>query len=273
MPEGPEVRREADRIAKVLIDRPLETVFLGLERLKPYTRLLTGSTVIAIETKGKALLTHFDNGYSMYSHNQLYGKWQVCKRDKSPETNRILRVALHTAEHSALLYSASEIEILETDAVDDHPFISRLGPDVLNDELHWRDVATRLSAHRFRGRSVAALFLNQHFIAGIGNYLRSEILFAAGVHPFVKPRDLNRGEIGQLARSTLEVSLRAYATAGVTTTSGLVKRLKAQGFKRRDYRFAVFGRDGLSCHSCGETVIKQTATSRRLYYCPHCQSR
>ncbi|MCC6706705.1 MAG: hypothetical protein IT492_03995 [Gammaproteobacteria bacterium] len=43
----------------------------------------------------------------------------------------------------------------------------------------------------FRRRSVAALYLDQGFLAGIGNYLRSEILFFAGVSPQARPMDLD----------------------------------------------------------------------------------
>ena len=33
--------------------------------------------------KGKALLTHFDHGWTLYSHNQLYGVWRIADADKA----------------------------------------------------------------------------------------------------------------------------------------------------------------------------------------------
>ena len=95
MPEGPEIRLAADKIEAVLKDKTAEQVEFGLAPLKRFTKPLTGSTVLSLETRGKALLTHFDSGYTIYSHIQLYGVWRVVKRDKLPKTNRQLRLAIH----------------------------------------------------------------------------------------------------------------------------------------------------------------------------------
>ena len=96
MPEGPEIRRAADKIEAVLQNRTVEKISFGLPPLKKYARRLKGSKVLSLETRGKALLTHFDSGFTIYSHNQLYGVWRIVKRDKLPKTNRQLRLALHT---------------------------------------------------------------------------------------------------------------------------------------------------------------------------------
>ena len=144
MPEGPEIRLAADKIAKVLVDKPIESFFFGLPDLARWEEEFASSSVISIETRGKALLTHFANGLTIYSHNQLYGLWNVVKRNRFPSTGRSLRMAIHTAEHSALLYSASDISIWETQRLLEHPFLAKLGPDILSDELTWRQVANLL---------------------------------------------------------------------------------------------------------------------------------
>lgn len=271
MPEGPEVRREADRIAKVVVGRPLESVYFGQPHMQRFADYLIDSEVTSVGTHGKAMLTHFANGYSVYSHNQLYGKWYVARRDRPPVTNRQLRFALHTATHSALLYSASSIELWETSELSLHPFLAKLGPDVLAEGLPWRQVMSRLEAMEYRKRRLASLYLDQGFLAGVGNYMRSEILFAARLSPMVRPQDLSRAELGRLARNSLQVSQRAYATAGITTAAALVKKLQRRGLKRREFRFAVFDRDDQPCFYCDTPIIK-TIASRRLYYCPSCQA-
>lgn len=93
MPEGPEIRRAADKIEAVLKNKTVEKIEFGLPPLKKFVKPLKGSNVLALETRGKALLTHFDSGFTIYSHNQLYGVWRVVKRDKLPKTNRQLRLA------------------------------------------------------------------------------------------------------------------------------------------------------------------------------------
>ena len=112
MPEGPEIRLAADAVARVLVGREIVAASLNLPQLKRFEKRLLGATVTAVDTRGKAMLTRFDIGLSLYSHNQLYGRWYTTRRPRLPQTRRQQRVALHTETHSALLYSASDIEIL-----------------------------------------------------------------------------------------------------------------------------------------------------------------
>ena len=58
MPEGPEIRRAADKLEAVLRNKTVERLEFGLEPLKSFARTLQGSKVLALETRGKALLTH-----------------------------------------------------------------------------------------------------------------------------------------------------------------------------------------------------------------------
>lgn len=271
MPEGPEIRRAADRIAAVLVGETIEEVRFAFPALRRFSPILRGQSVTEVETRGKALLTHFENGYSIYSHNQLYGVWKIARRDRLPKTRRSLRLALHTYKRSALLYSASDISVWAREDLGLHPFLATLGPDILSAGLHWRDIAARLEDSDYSGRALGSLYLDQHFLAGSGNYLRAEILFSSGLHPKRRPRDLSRGERGRLARETLEVTERSYDTGGITLPPKLAAKLKKEvrGFERR--RFFVFARDGKPCYRCGDVIKRDSMGSRRIYWCPTCQ--
>lgn len=272
MPEGPEIRLAADRIARVLEGKQIVDVSFGLPQLAGRESEFVDARVTELETRGKALLTHFDNGLTIYSHNQLYGRWYVVKRDAYPKTNRSLRLALHTKTHSALLYSASDISIWDQFELDLHPFLARIGPDILNPLLTWREVSERLHCQKFHRRSVASLYLAQDFLAGIGNYLRSEILFDAGINPLARPEDLSRTQLNCLGRSTLKISQRSYRTAGLTNPPRRVAALRKQGLRRGEYRHAVFGRVNKPCYECGVPIQKDSLAGRRLYWCPDCQA-
>ncbi len=176
MPEGPEIRRAADRIARVLVNQPVVAAEFGLPGLRRFEKRLEGAKVTAVDTRGKAMLTRFDNALTLYSHNQLYGRWYTVRARRLPKTGRQLRVALHTATHSALLYSASDIAVLTDRQLQQHPFLSRIGPDILSQDLTVEDIVERLNDSRFRNRALGSLYLDQAFLAGNGNYLRSEIL-------------------------------------------------------------------------------------------------
>lgn len=273
MPEGPEIRIAADKIEKAVRDRPTTSVFFAFDHLKPFEQELTGCKVTQVETRGKAMLTHFDNGLSVYSHNQLYGKWMVRKAQDFPETNRQLRFAIHNAKKSALLYSASDIQILSSPSeIESHPFLSKLGPDVLSSGLKPEALQDLLKSKKHARRRLSTLYLDQHFLAGIGNYLRSEILFVARLHPTLRPIDCTDEQLLGLAKASIEVTYQSYKYKGVTNDLDLANKLKAAGARYRDYRYWIFGRADKPCYICGTPIVKEMVSSRRIYYCPHCQS-
>lgn len=272
MPEGPEIRLAADKIARVIVDRPLVHVEFGLAPLKRFEKRLTGARVTAIDTRGKAMLTSFDNGLTLYTHNQLYGRWYTTRRPRMPDTGRQLRVALYTDTHSALLYSASDIEVLTASGLAKHPFLNRVGPDILDPSLTADAIATRLASAKFRNRALGALYLDQAFLAGNGNYLRAEILWAARADPYAKPSQLETATLHAVAKQTLTISRRSYRTRGVTAPAQQIKARKAAGMSYGQYRFQVFGREGLECYACGTAIERHTMSSRNLFVCPGCQS-
>jgi endonuclease-8 len=269
VPEGPEIRRAADRIARVLVGERIEAAEFTPEPLRPFASRITGSRVCAVDTRGKAMLTRFDNELTLYSHNQLYGRWYTVRRGKLPNTPRRLRVALHTERHSALLYSATDISVLTGAELRRHPFLSRLGPDILDPALDVSAIVDRLDSSLFRRRSLGALYLDQAFLAGLGNYLRSEILFCSRLHPALRPLDLDGAALRRLARETLKICQRAYRTGGVTLPRS---RRSDSGPKGRRKRFWVFARASKPCLRCHRAIEKENRAGRRLYLCPDCQA-
>lgn len=271
MPEGPEIRRAADAIAAAIARQPLQDIFFAFDHLKPYADALQGNRIYAVETYGKAMLIRFENQLNIYSHNQLYGKWFIRKAQSFPATNRQLRLAIHTAQKSALLYSASDIAVLPNELLLTHPFLSRLGPDVLHPVITTDEVLARLQDRRFARRQLAVLLLDQGFLCGLGNYLRSEVLFVAGVRPTRRPVDCEVAQLAKLAAGAIALSQQSYQTGGLTNDLTRVAQLKAQGWRRSHYRHYVFGRGGQPCFTCGTPIVKEVAGGRRCYYCPTCQ--
>ena len=273
MPEGPEIRRAADRVAAAIEGRVAEDVYFAFEHLKPYESMLTGQRIDEVTTRGKGMLTRFESGLSIYSHNQLYGRWYVMKRGRLPKTRRQLRLAIEAQEQQALLYSASDIEVLDAEAEREHPFLSRLGPDVLSEAPSVDQLAARLDEPRFRRRQLGALLLDQGFVAGLGNYLRAEILFEARIHPRRRARDLEASERRKVADRTLVLTRRTYRTRGITLAPSLVAELKAAGAPRSAYRFWVYGRQGKPCRVCGTPVTAEPIGGRKCFWCSSCQPK
>ncbi len=272
MPEGPEIRRAADRVERAVAGHVAERIFFGLPRLKRFEDELSGRRVERVETRGKAMLTWFEGEMAVYSHNQLYGRWMICKHGERPKTGRSLRFAIVSSKKDALLYSASDIEVLAAEEVPEHPFLKRLGPDLLS-EKGWgaAQLRSRLLSKRFRNRGLSSLLLDQAFVAGLGNYLRSEILFVGGVRPGRRPAELETDEVAAVAAAIATITRRAYKTGGITTDEARVREAKAEGVPRRGYRHYVFAREGRACRVCGTPVERVDGGGRRVFFCPQCQ--
>ena len=263
MPEGPEIRRAADQLEHAVLGKPLTDVWFAFPTLQPYQSDLIGEKVKAIETRGKALLTHFTNNLTLYTHNQLYGVWRVfTPEDVINHGKRSLRVKLATRDSAILLYSASEIEIWPTDDVYQHPFLQRIGPDVLDKNLTAEQVKERLMSARFCRRQLGGMLLDQAFLAGLGNYLRAEILWLAKLLPSHKPADLNNAQLDVLADACLSIARHSYAMRGT---------MDENVHHGAMFRFKVFARAGKRCERCGETIVKTSVSTRPFFYCPGCQ--
>ena len=271
MPEGPEMYRMARRIEAALGTELLRQVWFAFEHLQPHATRLQGRPLAGVTTLGKALLLRFDDGTTVYTHNQLYGRWLFSAADRRPDTRRSLRLALSTATRSALLYSASEIELIEAGTERAHPFLARAGLDILSSGADVDAVRAWIEQPPFARRSLGGLLLDQGFLAGVGNYLRSEILFVAGLAPDARIESLDADQRQRLAAAAHTLMWRSVETGGITNDPDRVAALKRAGWARRDYRHFVFGREGQACLVCDGRIERGTVVGRRLYRCCRCQ--
>ncbi|MDX1500128.1 MAG: zinc finger domain-containing protein, partial [Woeseiaceae bacterium] len=116
------------------------------------------------------------------------------------------------------------------------------------------------------------LLLDQRFLAGNGNYLRSEILWSAAVDPAARPGALPPSALERLAMATLRIARRSYRTGGITVPAKRLARLRSRGLRYPRYRFNVFGREGDACYRCDSVIERRSMGSRNLFVCPGCQA-
>ena len=81
--------------------------------------------------------------------------------------------------------------------------------------------------------------LDQSFFAGLGNYLRSEILFDAKIYPDNRLIDLDKTKINRWAILIKNISYLAYKSGGFTVSKSIADVNKANGELRSSYRHAV----------------------------------
>ena len=268
------MKRAADRIASAVDGKATTQVWFAFDHLQTQGDILSGATVDRVYTVGKALLIAFEPvGVTIYTHNQLYGRWYVKKAGERPRTNRQLRLLIETETHAALLYSASSIEVWPTADIRRQSFISKAGIDPLDPKVTVDQLLEKMQDRRFRNRQLAGLLLDQSFVAGMGNYLRADVLNGAQVDPACKPADLTKRQCRRLSTTLIELMRQSYETGGVTNDAERVQQLKSRGVRRSRYRHVAYARAGEPCYQCGGMIVRRDMGGRGLYLCDTCQQR
>src|SRR3546814_11002684 len=112
MPEGPEIRRAADRLAEAVVGKRLASAWFAFPALKRLEKSLPGAVIQSHTPHGNALLTRFDTGWSLYSHNQLSGVWWIADSGGLQHTTRTLLIATHTAHKAHLFHPHTHLALL-----------------------------------------------------------------------------------------------------------------------------------------------------------------
>ncbi len=269
MPEGPETHALADRLSTLLVDETLTHVRFIDPALQRRRALLEGQRVLAVEARGKALLTAVEDGWTLYTHSHLFGFWRFVEDLDALPDGAPPRLVLATVRGVAALYAAPSISLWRTDALDGHPYLAKLGPDVLDPAVDAKVLLAHMRTPRFARRTLAMLLLDQGFAAGMGNYLRSEALFQARLAPHRLLQDLTTGERRRLANALLDVPRRAYRAKHDDTLppgKDYLARMRAQ------FGFKVFERKGDPCPRGDGRIVEARLAGRRLYWCKGCQT-
>ena len=204
------------------------------------------------------------------------------------------RARIVTDDAAALLYSAPTFDVGQGDPYEHDPARSpRLGPDVLDAPFD-ADGVPPAPRPRAPDRTIGAALLDQTVAAGIGNYLRAEILLRVPDGPVAARRRPRRGRAGVPRRDGPAPEPRtAYEHGGRTVPEAVQAATAAD----RDLRYSphahawntrhwVFRRTNLPCLACDDYVRQEQQLTREwvdeddgetvekkriIYFCPTCQ--
>jgi len=304
MPEGPEVRKYADALDKVLSGR----VILSLEArtrdarkwLADNEQHLIGRRVERVISHGKHLIGYISGEFFFHSHLMMWGRWQTYtgvargRSSKSntlelPEKDRRERARIVVEGGAAILLSAPIFNVGHGDPYNKIEILGTLGPDALpyRGRFDRREFQRRLFLPEYQEETIGAALLNQQIVAGLGNYLRAEILFNCKLNPWLTVRELTKQNISCLTRSIPLLTGDAY-TRGATATDSDRERMTSdpalvyQPGREYGTRHLVFRRTNLPCLRCGQTIRQlrqktsqsdgeETERTRIVYFCARCQ--
>ena len=132
--------------------------------------------------------------------------------------------------------------------------INAMGPDAF--EITDEELANQLAAPSIQKHEIAKALLNQKVVAGIGNYLRAEILYLANVDPMLRVKDLNEGHIKRIHKSIHSVMNDVMECKG---TLNYMDTNESPG----SYKFKVYQQ---SVAPDGRNIKKTTLAGRSIYH-------
>jgi endonuclease-8 len=272
MPEGDTIFRLAERLRPALVDRKIVEVKSAVAEIRD--RHLVGATVLSVGARGKNLLIGFSSGVTLHTHLMMHGAWHLYQRGQRWRMPSFrLRIALVTDEVEAVCFGAPIVRLLRTDRLDADPRLAALGPDVLAQGFDAAEAARRLAL--VPGRTIAEALLDQHALAGVGNVLKSEILFLANVHPKTPVGALSPEEIGAIVATAERVMKQVVApgTHRRFALPGRVTRVTSRSMLGRGGELWVYERRGERCLVCATPIEmeRQGEDARSTYWCPRCQ--
>lgn len=271
MPEGDTLFRTADVLRRALLGSQVRAARgrPGGARLER----LVGSHVTDVTTRGKHLFVCFDVGLTLHTHLGMKGAWHRYAPGDQWRRQRGAAVAvIETDRVVAVCFAAPVVELLETRALERHPIVSRLGPDLLDAGLDVEAAADRVRLMARNGLTIGEALLDQEAVAGLGNVYRSEVLFCERVDPFAPAASLAPGVIERLLRTGARL-LGANLSGQPRVTVPDARGPGVHAASPRGARTWVYGRAGRPCRRCGTLVRSRSfgQPPRRLYWCPDCQ--
>jgi formamidopyrimidine-DNA glycosylase len=221
----------------------------------------------------------------------MWGRWQTVTGEPPREKDRRERARIVVNDGAAILLSAPIFNVGKGNPYEQIENLGSLGPDVLpyKRKFNKREFLRRLLLPEHVGVTIGAALLNQRILAGLGNYLRAEVLFSCRINPWRQVSDLTEQELECLSQTATELSRRAYEFSATAPEEDR-ERMSAEPAlvyqPGREYgtRHLVFRRTNLPCLRCGETIkqLRQRTQNfsenendeertRIVYFCPRCQ--
>jgi formamidopyrimidine-DNA glycosylase len=274
--DGPQTHALADRLDAQLTGSPIERIDVPPDRWQANVVMMNcvGQVIQRVHARGQWLLIDFSHGYTWMCQFVARSRGDLIVPPGPPKTTRspnpppapkarrielLLRLTLDRGT-ALQLWGRPVLLIVPTPTVAAHDDFRALGPDpIVTDDT--RDGFVDAFAARVRdagNRTLASALLDSTIVAGIGNALKCEALFAARLRPSVKVSDLLASQIRNAGNALATICTQATADARAA----------------RPRHHAVYDRAGDPCESCGQPILADHsgADGRMSWYCPSCQT-
>lgn len=218
MTEGPETAYLANYIARHFKGKRLRNIIIRSGRYKSHGPPINYMKfkgrlplkLTNIYKKGKVIFLFFEGGWTLIVKLGMVG-WFFTERDR-PE---VMHGNVEFQFENDSLYFSDFRNFGTLTFTDDAALVTdemrRLAPDILDENLTFDSISNRIEAIRHLEVSIEDALMDQTLLfSGIGNIIKSELLYDAKIAPGRKLCDLTNSEWRKIYQSSRRISLKVF---------------------------------------------------------------
>jgi formamidopyrimidine-DNA glycosylase len=306
MPEIIEVRKTRDFLKKIMKNKYIESINILKGRYKTHKpfelyykiRNNLPLKVLDIKSKGKFMYFILEHNFYIFSTLGLNGGWtyklnndgksvkdykfpkllnyipkeQYEKYHKTSINNLNVQFKLKSSDKIVYYYDSLSFGTLKV--IDNkeelEKKLNQIGPDIMDESTSIDIFIEQVTKKNNLDKYIGNVIMNQKVISGIGNYLRSDILWLSRISPFRKVKDLSNKELETIYNNSKKLTWGDY---------DLKKGIKNKIIQKKDIFPSNFNRN-FFVYMCEKDIydnpvivekLYEGSVERKIYYCPKYQ--
>ena len=266
MPEGPEVKILVTWLNNNLKNKNLNNIKILGGRYKRHSNPINWDVlkknlplkIKGVFCKGKFIWFEFyDSNLSIWNTLGMSGWWNF---ENNKKNNNIIFLINKKKIYFNDVRNFGTIKICYNHHLEKK--LNLLGPDILDKKNDFLEFNKRLNRKR-NNTLISTALLDQKVISGIGNYLRSDILWVSKISPFKKINELDNIQIKKIYENSKLVGNRAF-------------KLHNNQYIKKDLIHPSLGNNFFIVYSLNKDldnnkIYKKKINNRTVYYVPKIQ--
>lgn len=189
MPEGPEVKLITYCLNNAITGKKLLEINIEKNKKTPkgYNEFVKSLPlkVKKVNKKGKFMYWDFGNNKYMFNHLMMTGSWSI-KKDPYAALEFVFSGDLKLYYSDKRKFGRMEFIDSEEELTAE---LEKLGPDMMDSNINSAQFVKIM--RKCNKKNIGVAMMSQDNVSGIGNYLRSEILYLAKISPHKKISELS----------------------------------------------------------------------------------
>jgi len=265
MPEGPEIY-----ISSLILDQNIRGQYITSVTGNWLNNMnITGQKINNIHSVGKKMIITLDT-HSLVISFGLTGVFKLYNPQVTSTPDRNVHLVISLSSGLILKYydqlKFGSIKCVSNDQV--HQLISGIGIDLMSvqsmTDIDINSIHSR--AKRCKTKDIADFISDQKYMAGVGNYVRSDALYLAGVHPNTLAKNVSIETLTLIIYKCIEVMRRSASVLG---SSGYELCIPSENGTNGGYVHLIYGKKLTPCGRLTEQT--KTSDGRNTWFCPDIQ--